>query len=164
MCVVYAVAIICDVNAVATMCDVNAVASLCDVSTAASLCGLNAAASLCDVNAVTTMCDVNAVASLCDVRAAATLCDVSASQTDLTLSDVGDMEETVSRYYTEMYCESTKSSADIMNDFHQSKFMNDDKKVKYYTGLENYHLLMIVFNFISHMLSHLDQSQNSTNL
>ena len=69
-------------------------------------------------------------------------------QTELTMSCVAQMENSIESHYTQMYCNSTKTSADNANEFHISKFSDDNERVKYYTGLENFHLLMIVFNFV----------------
>jgi len=70
-----------------------------------------------------------------------------AVQTDLTASDIAVMEQTVSDHYLNVYIDSLDNKSVNIRPFHMNNFVNDDSKVKYYTGLTNYKLLVTIFEF-----------------
>jgi len=71
----------------------------------------------------------------------------AAVQTDITGSDIDNMEakisELASRLYFQHITPQTASSC-----FDISDFQNDDDRVKYYTGLPNFKVLTTVFEFL----------------
>ena len=58
------------------------------------------------------------------------------------------MEQTVQAYYTHMYIEHSMKDCSEDKFFDIRQFMHCDEKVLYYTGLPNFMLLQVVFNFV----------------
>ena len=72
------------------------------------------------------------------------------SQTDVCSADMDAMQMTVVEHARDTYLKvKHKQSQSVSGcEFDVSHFRNDDNRVKYYTGLHTFSLLMVVFNFV----------------
>jgi len=65
-------------------------------------------------------------------------------QTDLCGRDITNMERKIDELYASMY---KTLKTPVSDYFDVNDFMNDDERVKYYTGLPNFKVLQLVFDF-----------------
>lgn len=71
-------------------------------------------------------------------------------QTELTVKDIVDLEEELNLARGKLYAAQEKISRLIMT---EDSFRDKDEKVKFFTGLPNFSILMVVFNFILNAVS-----------
>jgi hypothetical protein len=74
--------------------------------------------------------------------------DTATTQTDLTGAEITSLQQTVVEHYTNTYIRRTQPSVIVEHAFDYNTFVNDDNKVKYYTGLQSFESLTIVFDFV----------------
>ena len=70
-------------------------------------------------------------------------------QTDMTAEDILGMEHELRR----LLCENATCRELLAADMSQESFSSNDGKVKFYTGLPNYCILLAIFNFVSPFVS-----------
>ena len=66
-------------------------------------------------------------------------------QTDLSAHDINNMESKLQEMHTSLY-KSLKTPANCC--FDVNEFVNDNDRVKYYTGLPNFKVLELLFEFL----------------
>lgn len=73
-------------------------------------------------------------------------------QTDLTAADISHMETEIAEHYSNVYFQN-RLKDNMPHVFDISQFEGNDNKVKYYTGLTNFKLLTVVFDFVREHVS-----------
>ena len=72
----------------------------------------------------------------------------SSTQTELTASNISQMEGVVRDHYTNVYLSHNPSDVNANGVFNVKNFENDVKMVTYYTGVPNFKVLKSTFEFI----------------
>lgn len=71
-------------------------------------------------------------------------------QTEFTAKDIFDLKEELNLTRSRLYAEEEKVSFMTMT---ENSFRDKDEKVKFFTGLPNFSVLMVVFHFICNTIS-----------
>lgn len=83
-----------------------------------------------------------------DVETSAAMETGVTTQTDLTGAVICSLQQTVEQHYTDVYMSRKQTNVAVEHAFDYNTFANDDSKVLYYTGVPNFKLLTVIFDFV----------------